>query len=304
MPFFEESIGLLGKLRRVFNLGNVQQLNEYELGSDKTKNELKRDRVAIVLIFTFGNIIKISSPQTQICGMEALEWLFEFYHRETDSVVRSVVVYTITNLLEVENKVLDDRLIPKRISQSDLSQIVKACARRYKKERLHLEGGEEQMNFNNRKYEIWIDDVRPDTDIEIIVKDWLRNGNPGQKELAISCLIKFTEIFELVERIEIEKILEDRRVKEELIDLLLDNQTDNRDLKTQLFDLVNDLKYQFKKNRIKRKSGENVDGVDIAFESINFTDKKIEILLDKLKDDSNFPGEMIAKIESLANLNS
>jgi hypothetical protein len=97
------------------------------------------------------------------------------------------------------------------LTRNELDKIIKRLTDSYLKQRESLDGGDDEIEVNGHRYQIWIDSERPETSIETVILEWLGNKKyPIAQQIAMQTRIEFASVLEQAEAKRIQEIQEQR----------------------------------------------------------------------------------------------
>jgi len=94
-----------------------------------------------------------------------------------------------------------------KLTREELDGIIKIITDIYLQQRASLEGGDAEIEVNGRRYRIWIDSQRPQTDIEQVILQWLGNEKyPIAQQSALAARLNFASELDQAEAKRIQEI--------------------------------------------------------------------------------------------------
>ncbi len=106
-----------------------------------------------------------------------------------------------------------------KFTRYELDEIIKTLTKIYLQQRENLKNGDSEIEVNGQQYQVWIDSERPQTDIEQVMLDWLRNEKyPIAQQVSTQAFIDFAKKLEQEEEKRINQIKNKQHFSQERID--------------------------------------------------------------------------------------
>ena len=161
-----------------------------------------RDALLMTLAFTYGEIEYDDSPTSILTADEGFSRLQNILVQERHPKIRSAVVIAISRQARRHFERVEPQLqkLVAQVTDDERIEIVKILTSIYLEQRGDLTGGTILMEFNNRKYWVWINNSRPLTSVETAMIHWIKNAeSPVAQQIGIQASIAFAQQLEQVE---------------------------------------------------------------------------------------------------------
>lgn len=91
------------------------------------------------------------------------------------------------------------QIIP-TLSESECHELLQIMLTIYLEQRQDLEGGDVTIRVNGKEYPVWIDELRPVTHVEQVVRAWIKDvSNPLLQQFALECQVEFANFLDVEE---------------------------------------------------------------------------------------------------------
>ena len=139
--------------------------------------------------------------------------LHQLIKEEKHPFTRQAILEAVGDRIRDDFRLIEPQLqnFLRELNQDEIQNILNIISQIYFEQRIELKGGDYwadiQRNRRWYSYQIWINNPRPLTEIEIIINNWIKiSGNSAVNQIALQAKINFAQIIDKQEALELEKI--------------------------------------------------------------------------------------------------
>ena len=177
-----------------------------------------RETLLATIAMTYGYIQYDELIDTNATD-EASKRLQSILAEETHPFVRKYLLYAISFLARYFKEVepMLQKLVAE-LGENERTEVVEILTKIYLNQRRELDGGDSIIEINDDEYAIWVDSIRPSTEIEKAMFRWIADSkNPSAQQVATRAYVSFAN--ELDQK-EAQRIAEIRELRKQPIPLI------------------------------------------------------------------------------------
>lgn len=157
-----------------------------------------RDAMLATVAFAYG-WLEFENTEGHIPIKTAFDRLDTILDKERNPYTREAALIAIIIQLNHNTSMVEAFIKPlfERMNQDEIEKIITAFSNLYVDQRKDLENGETEFEWQKRTFPVWIDEERPLTDVEYIIRKWVKSpAYPRAQQIAIQASTRFISIFE------------------------------------------------------------------------------------------------------------
>ncbi|MEM7374687.1 MAG: hypothetical protein AAF587_39210 [Bacteroidota bacterium] len=175
----------------------------------------KRDHVLHLIIEIFRLIPYQAEGIQVISVMHAYEEFSKLRKTEHQAKIRQHLIMSMLDLIEqnVHQASLDPETLLNNIGVDEKELIISELGERILSDRAHQEGGDEQIEEEDRQYSLWVTSPRPILPLENLIKKWLVHSSAGVAQIATVVWLKYIFKMNQDDLLRLTKLRRDRAEK-------------------------------------------------------------------------------------------